>query len=85
MAQRKSAWLTAVEETGYLKNFGQIFLSKAKKLMKEDKSVTFQSLAKKASNENYKYSVKSGALIVTDISAKKSLELQLPASKSSAV
>ena len=61
-----------------------MFLSKAKKLMKEDKSVTFQSLAKKASNENYKYSIKNGALKITEVAAKKSFELQLPASRSSA-
>ncbi len=85
MARTKSAWLKEVEEFGYLKGFGQMFLSKAKKLMRQDKSITFQSLARKASNENYKYTVKGGALKITDIMAKKSWELQLPASRNSAV
>lgn len=83
MAKKKSAWLSDIEGTMYLKNFGQIFISKAKVIMKRTPRSTFASIARKNSGEDFKYSVKSGMLKVTDVKAEKSFELKLPQGKSS--
>lgn len=82
MAKKDSAWLTEIYDTGYLKNFGTIFISKGKKIMARDSKKTWAALARKISGEFFAYSVKKNKLIITDVKAEKSLELELPATRS---
>ncbi len=81
MAKANSAWLNDIYENGHLKNFGEIFISKGKKILAEDSRKTWASLAKKASGDFFKYTIKNGKLKVTDVTAEKSWELLLPASR----